>query len=175
MIWYRCYCCHVFWPAWRSMCSVSFHRVRESCGRGSHWGGGVKLKTVVWNQRWWCPDCPIAFQKWLSFKTYWCLQGRGCSKRETIQHVVNKLSETFHPHPQGFLRTMTWLHTDCTGKACHHSLSGPALPAMPHFTWILDSSFHTATQGRCLGTPAGQLENGRCGGAKHITSPSVRF
>lgn len=174
MIWY-CYCCYpLFWCVWRSMYSESFHRVREwwlwerESLRWRCQTETVKAKVVVSGLSH-CLSKVTVFQSSLRFARQMLF------KEGTIQHVVNKLSETFHPHCERFQRTMTWFHTYRTGKAGHHFLSSTALPVMPQFTWILESSYQTATQGRCLGTSAGQLENGKCGGAKHITSHSVWF
>lgn len=97
MIWYW-YCCYpLFWCVCEEACTVSHSTEWESggCGRGSRWGGGVKLK--LWKQRWWCPDGPIAFQKWLSFKTHWGLQGRCCSKRGQFSMWLTSCLRPFTP------------------------------------------------------------------------------
>lgn len=156
MIWYWYYCYPLFWCAWRSMYSESFHRVRERWlweMESLRWR--CQTETVMWNQRWFCLDHPIAFQKCLSFKTHWDLQGR-CSKRGQFSMWLISCLRTFTPSVKDFRgQWLGFIHTAQEKQVI------TSCPAMSQFTWIFESSYQTATQERCLGTSAGQLENGK--------------
>lgn len=125
MIWYWYYCYPLFWCAWRSMYSESFHRVRERWlweMESLRWR--CQTETVMWNQRWFCLDHPIAFQKCLSFKTHWDLQGR-CSKRGQFSMWLISCLRTFTPP--------VWRISEDNDLASYipHKKSRSSLPVQP--------------------------------------------